>query len=54
MAEENVLQRMEQQMDEKEKMRRCDFIIVNDGIQAVLPQVLKIHESLLAKAAIQV
>ena len=46
---ENVLQRMRQQMDEKEKISRCDFVIVNDSIQALLPQVLQIHKSLLSK-----
>jgi dephospho-CoA kinase len=44
---ESVTQRMKQQMDEKEKMNRCDFVIINDGIQAVIPQVLKIHEALI-------
>jgi dephospho-CoA kinase len=48
-SSEKVLERMGQQMDEKEKMERCDFVIVNDGVQAVLPQVLKIHERLLSK-----
>jgi dephospho-CoA kinase len=47
---ENVLQRMQQQMDEKEKISRCDFVIINDGMQAVLPQVLALHETLLGKA----
>jgi len=46
---ENILKRMLQQMDEDEKISRCDFVIVNDGIQALLPQVLKIHETLLSK-----
>jgi dephospho-CoA kinase len=46
---ENVLQRMHQQLDEKEKISRCDFVIVNDGRQAILPQVLDIHKTLLAK-----
>jgi dephospho-CoA kinase len=46
---ENVKRRMQQQMDENEKMSRCDFIVVNDDIQAILPQVLKIHEILLSK-----
>jgi dephospho-CoA kinase len=46
---ENTLQRMGQQMDEKEKMERCDFVIVNDGEQAILPQVLEIHKTLLSK-----
>jgi dephospho-CoA kinase len=45
---ENVLRRMAQQMDENEKISRCDFVVVNDGIRALLPQVLQIHESLLA------
>jgi dephospho-CoA kinase len=47
---ENVLQRMQQQMDEKEKISRCDFVITNDGVQALLPQVLAIHETLIARA----
>jgi dephospho-CoA kinase len=49
---ENVLQRMAQQLDEKEKINRCDFVIMNDGIQAVLPQVLAIHETLKEKAGV--
>ncbi len=43
---ENVLQRMHQQMDEQEKMSRCDFVVVNDGVQPLLPQVIAIHETL--------
>lgn len=46
---ELVQQRMRQQMDESEKISRCDFVIVNDEKQPVLPQVLEIHNSLLAK-----
>ena len=48
-SSENILQRMHQQMDEKEKMSRCDFVILNDGRQALLPQVLDIHQQLLSK-----
>jgi dephospho-CoA kinase len=44
---EHVLQRMHQQMDETEKIKRCDFVIINDEKQALLPQVLNIHKSLL-------
>jgi dephospho-CoA kinase len=47
---ENVLQRMSKQMNEDEKMSRCDFVIINDGKQALLPQVLEIHKTLLTKA----
>ncbi|MBS1587145.1 MAG: dephospho-CoA kinase [Bacteroidetes bacterium] len=46
---EEVLNRMAQQMDEDEKMKRCDYVIVNDERQAVIPQVINIHQLLLAK-----
>ncbi len=49
-SKESVLQRMAQQMDEKEKISRCDFMIINDEKQALLPQVLEIHKTLLTKA----
>lgn len=41
---EEVLQRINRQMDEHAKMKRCDFIITNDEEQLVIPQVLKLHE----------
>jgi len=44
---EKVLDRMRHQMDEREKISRCDFVIQNDGLSALLPQVLAIHEKLL-------
>jgi dephospho-CoA kinase len=47
---EEVRQRLQQQMDESEKMSKCDFVINNDCVQALLPQVLLIHETLLKKA----
>jgi dephospho-CoA kinase len=46
-SSENVLQRMGQQMDEEEKMSRCDFVIDNDGFHALLPQVMDIHRALI-------
>jgi dephospho-CoA kinase len=46
---ESVLQRMRQQMDETKKISLCDFVIVNDEKQAILPQVLDIHKSILTK-----
>jgi dephospho-CoA kinase len=48
---EAVLQRMHNQIDEEIKMRLCDAVIQNDGQQAVLPQVLELHEQLLRQAA---
>ena len=47
---EKVLTIMAQQMNEEEKMRRCDFVIINDDRTPVLPQVLKIHDLLLEKS----
>ncbi len=46
-AREKVLSIMARQMDEDEKMKRCDYVITNDDVLPVLPQVLKIHELLL-------
>ncbi|HRO41436.1 MAG TPA: dephospho-CoA kinase [Flavipsychrobacter sp.] len=48
--QEKVLERMSYQMSEEEKMNRCDFVITNDDMQAVLPQVLKVHGELLLRA----
>ncbi|HEY2348553.1 MAG TPA: dephospho-CoA kinase [Puia sp.] len=46
-SKEKVLDRIRNQMDEKEKISRCDFVIQNDGIQPLIPQVLDIHEKLM-------
>ncbi len=43
----DVQSRIAQQMDEDEKMKRCDYVITNDDRTAVIPQVLAIHEQLL-------
>lgn len=50
MTREEVLSRMSRQVDDNIKMRLCDFVIVNDEQQMILPQVLLIHEQLLQKA----
>ena len=47
MDREKILSIMAQQMSEEEKMKRCDHVIFNDDVSAVLPQVLKLHEQLL-------
>ena len=41
-----ILQRMKNQLDETAKMKRCDFIIHNDGNQMVIPQVIALHQQL--------
>ena len=45
---EKVVARMSRQIDEEEKMRLCDFIVVNNEEQLVIPQVLQLHEKLLS------
>lgn len=46
-TQEQVEQRINQQMDEDEKMRLCDYVIFNDEHQMLIPQVLQLHEKLL-------
>ncbi|MBS1616753.1 MAG: dephospho-CoA kinase [Bacteroidetes bacterium] len=46
LSREEVEARMAAQMDEAEKIARCDFVIVNDGIQALIPQVLRLDSML--------
>lgn len=41
---ETVKQRMAQQMDETEKMKRCDYVITNDGSVSIIEQVLQLHQ----------
>lgn len=39
---QQVSARMSQQMDEVQKMSKCDYIITNDDVSLVMPQILKI------------
>jgi dephospho-CoA kinase len=43
-TKEEVMKRINRQMDEEEKMKRCDFVITNNEEVLVLPQVLKLHK----------
>ena len=43
----SVLRRMQFQLDDAEKSRLSDFVIINDGNEMVIPQVLAIHQQLL-------
>jgi dephospho-CoA kinase len=45
-TKEEVEKRMQNQMNEEEKMKRCDFIILNDGSKSIIEQVLEVHELL--------
>jgi dephospho-CoA kinase len=49
-SREEVLARMEKQMDESVKIKLCDFVINNDEQQMLLPQILELHDKLLATA----
>lgn len=44
---EQVLARMEKQIQDVIKMRLCDFVIYNDEQQAIIPQVIVLHEKLM-------
>ena len=46
-SREEVLSRMQRQMDEESKMLLCDFVIKNDEEEMVIPQVLALHERFL-------
>ena len=48
-TEEEILRRINRQMDQDRKMKLCDFIIQNDEQHLVIPQVLSIHRELLIK-----
>lgn len=50
-SRDQVLARMGKQIQEVIKMRLCDFVIYNDEQQAVIPQVMKLHDTLLDLAA---
>lgn len=50
-SEEEVRRRMDRQISDVIKMRLCDFVIHNDEKRLLIPQVLAIHEHLLARSA---
>jgi dephospho-CoA kinase len=43
-TEDDIMKRINRQMNEEEKMKRCDHVITNDEQQLVIPQVLELHE----------
>ena len=48
-TQEEVTARMNKQMEEEKKMKLCDYVIINDEQELIIPQVLKIHEAILKK-----
>jgi dephospho-CoA kinase len=47
---EQVLARMNRQINEEIKMKLCDFVLVNDEQQLLIPQVLRLHQKFIAEA----
>ena len=45
-----VIKKMESQMDEDVKMKKCDFLLINDEQQLLVPQVMALHQQLLQLA----
>ena len=48
-SREQVIARMKNQMADEEKIKLAHFIIINDEKQAIIPQIMKVHEHLLNK-----
>src|SRR6266496_6061371 len=47
---DEVVKRMNKQLDEKIKMKLCDFIVQNDEQQLLIPQIIELHQKLLRLA----
>ncbi len=50
LSEEEILRREKKQIPQPEKEAKADFVILNDAQTMVIPQVLQIHQQLLALA----
>ncbi|MFN8243196.1 MAG: dephospho-CoA kinase [Ferruginibacter sp.] len=50
-SRDEVMARMNKQIDEVIKMRLCDFVLTNDEQQLLIPQVLALHKDLLQRSA---
>ncbi len=46
MTREDVIKRMEHQLEDSLKMKLCDWVIQNDDMHLLIPQILAIHQSL--------
>jgi dephospho-CoA kinase len=45
---DEVIQRINNQLDENMKMKLCDFVVYNDEEHLLIPQVLELHQKLLS------
>ncbi len=46
MSRDEVLKRMKNQWNDEDRMEKADYVIINDGKEMLIPQVLDIHRSL--------
>ena len=49
LSRELVMERMNQQMNNEDKTGMSDFVIINDGSQLIIPQVISIHKQILQR-----
>jgi len=47
-TEEAVRQIMDKQMPEEEKLKRADFVVINDETELLIPRVLELHNRFLS------
>lgn len=47
LSREEIMGRMDRQWSDDDKEKLADFVIVNDGSQSLIKQVLKIHENII-------
>ena len=52
LSEEEIMRRVGQQWAQEIKKEKADFIIINDGMHPVIPQVLGIHHQLVRAASV--
>ncbi len=45
-SRESVINRISKQMPDEEKVKRADFVIMNDGSQSLIAQIIEIHKVL--------
>ena len=50
-TQEQVTERINRQMNEEEKMKLCDFVLINDGQTLLIPQVIDLHDYFIKKSA---
>ncbi len=46
LSNEEVTKKIKSQMAESEKVKVADYVIVNDGIKPIIPQVWEIHKKI--------